>query len=462
MKTCPNCSSENRDEAMFCTKCGTKFEEQPINTDINNAQDTTPINTIPTDDQVTPPTAQPAGNYSAPVQPQPAPKKKSKALVMLLGLVAVIAIAFFAFRFLSSASPAEKLIMGLAKLSKSDKTTTSTTVNIEYDGDQEEIELLNDISFKIETAADVNNLLAQVTLDFLYAKKPVIQVAAGVNNEDIYVDLKDLYKNQFYQAIDDIAPGYEDFLNDYKIVKKAFDSISLKFDNKEYIKIFKDVLDDNIKGSGNKVVLTLDSKTLNELIKELFEEAEDDKKLMETIRKNSIAFIEKIIKEEKNLELIDVDDLEDALEILEDKDDFEDYYQEALSQAISSMEYMDFDIDDLPEIELTFQFGAGNSIKGIDYTAEIDQGGETFKIISTTDIKSGASFTKINKKNAIEINELMTGGEDIEDIVEDITENLTKAIKKNKELTKKIEELSGEDVEDAIEMLMYGAFGFMG
>ncbi|NLL68560.1 MAG: zinc-ribbon domain-containing protein, partial [Clostridiaceae bacterium] len=33
MKTCPNCSSENRDEAMFCTKCGTKFEEQPINTD---------------------------------------------------------------------------------------------------------------------------------------------------------------------------------------------------------------------------------------------------------------------------------------------------------------------------------------------------------------------------------------------------------------------------------------------
>ncbi|NLE24656.1 MAG: zinc-ribbon domain-containing protein, partial [Clostridiaceae bacterium] len=22
MKICPNCNSENRDEAMFCTKCG--------------------------------------------------------------------------------------------------------------------------------------------------------------------------------------------------------------------------------------------------------------------------------------------------------------------------------------------------------------------------------------------------------------------------------------------------------
>ena len=45
-------------------------------------------------------------------------------------------------------------------------------------------------------------------------------------------------------------------------------------------------------------------------------------------------------------------------------------------------------------------------------------------------------MTKINK-SAIEINELMTGGEDIEDIVEDITENLTKAIQENKELAQR-------------------------
>lgn len=457
MKVCPNCSSDNRDEAMFCTKCGTKFEEQSLNTDINTAQNNpTPISLMPNNNQVNQPAAQPAVSYSTSVGPSP--KKKSKVLFYVLGLVAVIAVAFLVKSLLFGASPAEKLVKGLVKLSKMEKTTTITTIDIEYDGDDEEADLINEITIKLESATDVNDLLAQLSLELLYGNKSVIQVAAGVNNEDLYVDLKDLHKEMFYQEIEGLAPGYKDFINDYKIIKKAFNGISLKFDDKKYIKIVKDVLDDDIKASGNKVIVTLDSKTVNKLTKELLEEAEEDQKLMETIRKNGVDFIKKIIKEEKNLELVDVDDLEDALEVFEDKDDFEEYYQDFIADALSGMDYMAFDIDDLPEMEITFRFGSGNTIKGIDYIGIIEDGSETIEIITKTDIKNGASFPKINKKNAIEIEELMTGGEDIEEVVEEITENLTKAVKKNKDLTKKIEELTGEDVEDAIEMMMYGAF----
>lgn len=468
MKICPNCNSENRDEAMFCTKCGNRFEEQLLNTNTNTPQNySAPIDPIPSVNQtVQPPVqptvqpaAQPYASFAGPAE-QP-PKKKSKALIYVLGLVAVVAVVFLAINFISNANPANKLIQGLVKMSKMDKVTSTTTVDIVYDGDNEDAELLNDIMIKLETAADVNNVLAQLTLDLLYDNKSVIQVAAGVNNEDLYIDLKDLHKEPFYQEIEGLLPEYSDYINDYKIIKKALDEVSFKFDDKKYIKIIKNVLDDDIKGSGNKVTVTLNSKTISKLLEKLLEEAEDDTKLMESIRKNAIAFLEKVIKEEKKLKVIDVDDLEDALEALEDEDDFEDLYKEAIADALDNMDYMSIDIDDIPEMDITFRFGAGNAIKGIDYTAVIEEGGDNIEINVKTDIKSGASFTKINKKDAIEIEELINGG-DMEDVAEEISENLIKAIKKNKELTKKIEELTGGDIEDSIEMMMYGLFSSIG
>ncbi len=460
MKICPNCNSENRDEAMFCTKCGNKFEDQLLNTNTNAPQNySAPIDPIPSVNQTVQPAAQSSASFAAPVE-QP-PKKKSKALIYVLGLVAVVAVVFLAMNFISNANPANKLIKGLAKMSKMDKATSTTTLDIVYDGDDEEAELLNDITIKLETAADINEVLAQLTLDLLYDNKSVIQVAAGVNNEDIYIDLKDLHKELFYQEIEGLLPEYSDYISDYKIIKKALDEVSLKFDDKKYIKIVKNVLDDDIKGSGNKVTVTLNSKNISKLLEKLLEEAEDDTKLMESIRKNAIDFIEKVIKEEKKLKVIDVGDLEDALETFEDEDDFEDYYKEAIADALDNMDYTNIDIDNIPEMDIKFRFGAGNAIKGIDYTAVIEEGGDNIEINVKTDIKSGASFTKINKKDAIEIEELINGG-DIEDVAEEITGNLTKAIKKNKDLTKKIEELTGEDIEDSIEMMMYGLFSFAG
>ncbi len=460
MKICPNCNSDNSDEAMFCTKCGNRFEVQSLNTNTDSTQNySAPIDTMPSVNQVVQPATQPSASFPTPVE-QP-PKKKSKALVYVLGLVAVIAVVFLAINLISNANPADKLIKGLAKLSKMDKATTTTTVDIVYDGEDEEIELINDITIKLETAADMNDLLAQITLDLLYDNKTVVQVAAGVNNEDLYIDLKDLHKEPFYQEMEGLVPEYSDYINDYKIIKKALNEVSLKFDNKKYIKIIKNVLDDDIKGSGNKVTVTLNSKTISKLTQKLLEEAEDDTKLMESIRKNAIDFINRVIKEEKKFKVIDVDDFEDALEMFDDEDDFEDYYKDIIADALDGMDYMDFDIDDIPEMELTFTFGSGNAIKSIAYAGVIEEGDDTIEINVKTDIKSGASFTKINKKGAIEIEELLNGG-DFEDVVEEVTENLIKAVKKNKNLTKKIEELTDEDIEDAIEMMMYGAFSFAG
>jgi len=396
------------------------------------------------------------------------PKKKSKALFFVLGLAAVIAVVFLVIN-ISFAKPAEKLIRGLIKLAKTDKYTTTATIDIAYDGDEEEADLLNGLTIKLETAADMNELFTQLTLELLYSKKPVIQIAAGLNNEDFYLDLKNLYKKLFYQDVEDVIPQYPDYVNDYKIVKKASEGISLKFDSKKYMKIVNNVLDDNIKESGNKIILTLDSTLMSELFTALLEEAEDDNKLMESVRKNAIDLINRIVKEEKKLKIIDIDDLEKALDILEDKDDFEEHYRNEINDALKRFDHMDysppgitglyngFDVAKIPGMELTFRLGPGNTINGIDFATEIEDGVEMFV---KCDIKKGTNFTKVNRKNSIEISELLNDG-DIEEVVGEITENLIESVKKNKDLTKKIEDLTGQDIEETFEMMMYGVSNFI-
>lgn len=459
MKICPSCNNTNKDEAKFCTKCGNNIEgQQPINNDpVIPAQDVqAPVNPIPSDL----PESMPTPITSNPESINTPSKKKSKGLVNVLAIVAVVAILFFIVNLISNANPVNKLFKGLAGLSKMEKATATTTVNINYDGDEEEGKLLKDMTIKLQTATDINNLLAEVTLDLLYENKSVVALGAGVNNEEFYIDLKDLYKDKFYQEIESLVPDYKDYINDYKIIKKAIDGISLKFDSKEYRKIIKDVLDDDIKGSGNKVTVTLNSKSILRLNEKLLKEAKGDKKLMESIRKNGTDLIKKLLKDKKNFEILDVDDLEDALDILEDKGDFEDSYVDFIDSMLSSINYYKYDLEDISEMKVTFRFGFGSKIKGIDYTAVIedDYNDETIEIITKTDIKRGANFSKINKKNAVEFEELMY---DFDTVVEKVTDNLIKAVKKNKSLTRKIEDISGDDIEDSIEYLMYNVFRFI-
>lgn len=464
MKTCPKCNNVNRDEAKFCTSCGENLGTQPLDTNVTNTiQDYSAgssSNGIPYN--------QPAAASPVPGASQPSgssPAKKSKGLLYIIAGIAAIAVIFLLVRLFSNADPVSKLLKGYSKLAKMKEITTITTVDINYEGDDEVGELLNDMDFKIITAADMENLLAQITLEMLYDKKSVARVAAGVTNEDFYIELKDLYKNLVYQEMEEVVPDYQDYINDFKLIKKAFDDVQFKFDNKKYIKIIRNTLGDDIKSSGNKVILTMNQETMTELLENLLEEAEEDEKLMESVRKYGISLIKRILKDEKKFKVIEVDELEELLEILEDEDEFEEYYTNAISQFISGLGYgldnaidFDLDIDEyMEDLEITFIFGASGAIKSVEFSISDD---DEFEVFISTEIKSGTDLAKINKKNAIALEEIMNDSDELEAAVEEITENLIKTIKKNKKLAEKIEDLSGESVEDYIEYMMYNIFSF--
>jgi hypothetical protein len=77
---------------------------------------------------------------------------------------------------------------------------------------------------------------------------------------------------------------------------------------------------------------------------------------------------------------------------------------------------------------------------------EVDDG--TMRITVTNDIRGGAGFTNINTKDAIDIQELASDYDEQEEVVGEILNNLIKSVKSNKELTKKIEDITGEDLDD--------------
>lgn len=461
MKTCPSCSNLNNDESLFCVKCGTSLEEQSL---VNNEQNDFTIDTT----QSNADGVKLEDHISEGTDPS-STKKKPKVFVYTIGIVAVIAAILLVVNFISNANPANKLIRGFVNLSKADKISATTTIDIGYRGGMEAAKLLNDFTFKIDSAADIDNLLGQITLDILYENKSITKAAVGANNEIVYADLYDLYKEKIYGEVDE---DYKEFINDYKIVKKAIDKISIKFDQKAYMKIIQDVLEDEINRSGNKITITMNIDTVVELLTKLLEEAEGDKKLMESVRTNGISFIKAIVKEEKNFEQLDVDDLEDVLEEFEDKKDFQNNYEYAISNILSELEDIEDNyensiknelyysgipasfIEELFEIDLTFSF-SGNNIKGVEFTEKFRLGKESYEITVNTDIKKGASFTSINKKKAIEFEEIE---DDFYDFAEEITGNFTNAIKKNKGLKNKIEDLAGEDIEDVIESLIYNMF----
>lgn len=439
MKICPNCNALCEDNSKFCVKCGNVLPETPISAPAPGA----PMS---------------AGAPGVPVYapaPEAAPKKKSPVKLILILAVAAMALYFVISKVLFLMNPAGAIIGGLKAIAGMDKSTITSTISFDYSGDEDDdLSILNDVTVKLVSAADLKNLLAEISIEALYSNKSVVKVGAGVNNDYVYIDPQKLYKKKMYSELDEILPGAEDYIQDIKIIMNALSSMDLKFDAGKYSDVVKKALGKDLKGSFSTVTLKIDQETSNELLLAILEKAAKDDALIESIRTGATKAINQIIKDKKfNESFIEKDDLESLLEEFEDKKAFKDNFKDALSEAVEELEYQleyyeDYDIEVPYETTVTFRFDLFNRLTGIDYVMEGDVDGENMKIIISNAIKGGASFTKINTKDAIEIQELASDYDEQEEVLGVVMDNLIKSIKSNKELTKRIEDFTGEDIDD--------------
>lgn len=336
-----------------------------------------------------------------------------------------------------------------------DKSTLEATIALDYKGDDDQLKILDDLSIKSSISTDLKSLLAEASLDLSYDKKSVAKVLTGVNNEDVYIDLIKLYNEQFYY---ELPSNVVDIISEMKILIKATDQISLKFD-KKYADIVEDVLGDDISSSFNKVTVNIDYKTAIELLETILQEAEDDEKLMESVRKSGIDFIKRVLKEKDSVEILfNEDDLEEALEVFEKKDDFESIYLESLEDLIGELEYQRengyFD-DAVSEMAITFKFGLFNNISGINYGMEFgDSSDEIIKLTFDADIHKGAKFTKFKSNDAIELQDLVTDRDQLQEVADEVVNNFVESIKNNEKLVEEIEDITGHDIDDLNNYIM--------
>lgn len=421
MKKCAGCQHENQDTNAFCSNCGA-----------------------------------PLDNAVEPESPKPAGKSFSKARI-----IAVVAAIFFLAIVIKaiavSANPAMRLLKGLDRLGKMDAFTVTSTLSVNYKGDDDDLKLINQAGASLKTAVNLDKMLAEVTGTLSYDKKTVAEITAGLGEKEVYFALPKLYDKTFTYRLDKQVRAY---ISEIQVLLKYLREADVQYDRGKYAKAIAEVLDDDIKGSPGKVMLTLDGDRLLDIFAEIFEVAADDEVLMKSLRKNAKNAIEKILKDKHEFELLfDEEDLEYVLEYLQDDDDFEIAYMYIVREMKDSFRYLSrsfkYYADDIPELDVTIDFGLlSSNIRGISIAMEIEDSGETVVLSLDSEISRKASIGKINTKNTVDIEDLMDDPAELEDIAETVLKNLAKNIKSNKKLVNAIDDLTGMDVDDLMDLLM--------
>ena len=248
-----------------------------------------------------------------------------------------------------------------------------------------------------------------------------------------------------------------------QVLLKYIRQANIKYDKKKYAKAIAHVLDDEIRGSLGKVTVTLDSKSLMEIFAEVFDVMADDEVLMKSFRENARDLINRILKDKHEFEvLFSEDDLEELLDYIEDEDDFETAWMYVIREASYGIGYildeLDYymSLDEIPEFDITFSFGMfSKNIKGIKVSMKVEgYDDESITVNVDSRISNKASFTKINSKSAIDIEELEEDPYEFLDIAEEILENLVGNIEKNKKLTNAIEDFTGMDADELADLIM--------
>jgi len=453
MVTCPGCGHSNQDHFNFCEKCGTNLKESSFSENISSGNDTPKQQTS-------------ENNASSPAfaVSSETPKKKSGIRKIALAVAVVLAMYIILSNIILAFSPATRLMKGFYDFGKSTRFTSETHLTIDYKGSDEIKALMDNIGFTGTVSYDFDKLLAEASVKFLYNDKEVTGLKAGVNDKLVWIDPQELYEDKFYYEFeDDIA----DVLKELKILKDLFSKVSLDFNKSEYIKIMKKVLGKNLKNSFGKVTVTLDGEAISELLYEMVEYAKDDKKLMNSLRKEGIDFFKAAIKqgEKGNLDkLYNEEIFENGLEALEDRENFEETYAMMLDELQYQLSYSLYDIENaMPELEITFHFGLFNRLDKVSYNFTMDIADyyldERYIIDCGATIKKGAKFSSFNAKKAVNLENVIDDPAELTNIGMGVASNLIESITENKELKKDIEKLEdklGIDIEEITEYLEYG------
>ena len=138
-------------------------------------------------------------------------KKKNKALpiIIIVGVLVVFGVvAFFVTRMFNNTKPYEQAIDQIFKIVKSNYNTSKSykiNANLTLNSKGEDYAFLDNISIDTTTGIDASNNKSFFAVNYSEAGKKLIGLESLIDNNKIYVQLKDIYSKVLYYDISDMS-----------------------------------------------------------------------------------------------------------------------------------------------------------------------------------------------------------------------------------------------------------------
>lgn len=420
MKKCDACGHLNPNDNAFCENCAASIKDAPI------------------------------------VASKKSFSVNMKFLKYFGAAAALVLVIFLGSQVLFAKSAGAQVMSGLMKLVTSDQNEGHLELSFESE-DRMMNNFLKDLLFVFDFEVKKSN--AATKAELLIKGESALEAVVALQDQVIYVDLLDLYKDVFYYEDD----SFEDNFSQYNQLRSYLKDISLKgVDFKKYIKAIESELGRDLSKKSGRVHLVLDEKNILDVMEVIFEEAENDEKLMKVLHKELLKVFKAMAKDDFEFLYMDGDDWESVVEEIEDFRDFKDNYEEAIADILDSIDWeRDYRYSTSFDLKVSFDFGISNTIKAMDFQFDVE---DEIGIKGTYKNKSEHGFKSFKKNKGIDLEDLMDDYDEMNDVSREVIENFADKIQSNKTMVKYIEssdfykELNDwygfDGVEDFFEMLL--------
>lgn len=399
MKACNHCLTENQDEAVFCSGCGAKFEDQ-----LNEVSEVSMSDRIMTPDLDV-----------------KQPKKSKKIILVAFILIFVVLASVVGVQAYTRFNPIARLTYGLAQMSKQNEMSTKITfaTNVEPTID----EFFNVISFNSEVYTNRKENFSHIAYNFSHEDEPIISFVMAAELNTLFIDLPGIFKENdylYYPISDEVETLKPE---DYEKYMKMVDWKSMP------IKAYAELLDEMLKGSAensfSSTTFSLTGEDFIDLLDAYLELLDDDDALILWTQENIVNVLEAMLEDEFYVSGMTEEDLEMFLDEIDSRS-FIDNYRDVLEDMISEFDLVKRELKTQAralKFEMVVEYSLFNKITKMVITPSYNDMSMTLEMDYTVNLKPVKTYASEMGRNMEDLE-----SEAINQIATDVITHIKKKI----------------------------------
>lgn len=375
MKECNRCLTENLDDAVFCSGCGAKLEDQLNERFEESVSD----------------------RNMSPDLDEKRPKKSNKVMVIALGLVFLVLAIVIGVQAYTRFNPIARLSYGLAQMSSQNEMSTKITfsTNVEPTID----EFFSVISINSEVYTNRKDKFSHITYNFSHKDDDLISFVMAAEVDHLYIDLPEIFEENdyLYYPISDQGEALKP--EDYEKYMKMIDWKSMPI--KSYALSLDDMLKDASENSFSSTTFTLTGEDLVELLDSYLELLDEDDALVLWTQENLVKVLDAMVEDEFYVSGLTKEDLEMALDAIDSRV-FISEYRDLLDELITEFNMVKTELKTQAralEIEMVVEYSLFNKITKMTLVPSYNEMSVTLEMDYTANLKPTKTYDVKNGRD---------------------------------------------------------------